>query len=390
MANEINAGMQAFRLEKADLETSRLEEIAQEAVEDNMQAYADRGLFKAVTRTFVPLSERTTSKKTESKESEKVEEIEAVQEVLSIEASAEEFQRKNPELQPKALLALRSRISSKDSPLEIVKKLLESYPDHYLADDALDFLIETSNPELARTLKEVKKQFNIDYRKEILAGRNIAEQATEFAKQGLGTTQSLRNLYREVIQNPKDPATRFSEFTETFTFEKMKTVIAFIFHSLGSDLKAKGSSIEKGELAALMTETKVMQAILSVYRFFKSRMNLIYSSYEREGYNLPPKVTFESLSKLFVKLLLERYPSAEKVYQIGVQLGIQDEWIAEAILFTQMRDGVRHVDPRLFKSEQHRQDILTIFIDVLKEIDDKLEEEAEEDDEDDEVENEQV
>ncbi len=384
MANDIN-NMQSFRIEKADLETSRLEEIAQEAVEDNMQAYADKGLFRSVTRTFVPLSERATTKKaTETKEAEKAEEVEAIAEVQSIESVSEEFQRKNPELQARSLLSLRARISSKDSPQDILKKLLESYPDHYLADEALDFLMETSPPELVAILKEAKKQLNADYRKEILAGRNIAEQAKEFSQKGLGTMQSLRDLYRGLIQNPKDPATRFAEFTETFNFEKMKTVIAFIFHSLGSDLKSKGPSIEKGELSALMTETKTMQAILSVYRFFKSRMHLIFSSYEREGYNLPPKVTFESLSKLFVKLLLERYPSAEKVYQIGVQLGVQDEWIAEMILFTQMRDGVRNVDPRLFKSEQHRQDILTIFMDVLKELDDKLEEESEEEEEEEE------
>ena len=101
------------------------------------------------------------------------------------------------------------------------------------------------------------------------------------------------------------------------------------------------------------------------------------------GLLLPPRVTFEALSKLFVKFLLERYPSGDKVYQIGMQLGIEDEYIAEAIIFLQMRDAVRYVSPRLFKSEQHRQDILAVLIDTLKEIEDKEEEEEEEDDDDD-------
>lgn len=45
---------------------------------------------------------------------------------------------------------------------------------------------------------------------------------------------------------------------------------------------------------------------------------------------------------------------------------------AMSILLTHMRDATRNVDPKLFKSEQHRQQILDLFLNVLKEIDDKL------------------
>ena len=158
----------------------------------------------------------------------------------------------------------------------------------------------------------------------------------------------------------------------------MKTVIAFILHALGSDLKAKGPSIARGELHRLMTEARSMQAILGVYRFFRSRMQLVQSAFEREGLTLPGRITFEMLAKIFVKLIMERYPSSEKVLQAGIQLGLSEEIIAEMIIFTQMRDGVRYVAPRLFRSEQHRQDVLTVFIDTLEDLEDKLEEEEEE------------
>ena len=86
------------------------------------------------------------------------------------------------------------------------------------------------------------------------------------------------------------------------------------------------------------------------------------------------------LAKLFVKFLLERYPSADKVAQLGVQMGISDEIIAEVIIFTQMRDGVRQVAPRLFRNDQHRQDILMAFIEALEDLEEQLED-SEEDDE---------
>ncbi len=292
-----------------------------------------------------------------------------------------QYQKKNPELQSKSLLLLRVRITSGDSEEQILDKLQEAFPDPFLASDALDFLIETSSGELTDKLVEAKKKFMELYGKEILAGKNISLQAREFSKIGLGTPTGLRELYKDVTQNPRDAATLFSELTEKYNFEKLTTIIAFVLHSLGSDLKSKGSSIEKGELANLLTEAKSMQAILGVYRFFKSRMRMVLAEFEREHLVLPSKITFETLSKLFMKLLLERFPSADKVFQAGVQMGLEDHLLAELIIFSQMRDAVRQVSPRLFKSDQHRQDTLAIFLEVLEKIEDDLDKEEEEEEE---------
>jgi hypothetical protein len=46
-----------------------------------------------------------------------------------------------------------------------------------------------------------------------------------------------------------------------------------------------------------------------------------------------------------------------------------------------MRDAIRQIAPKLYKSDQHRQDLLGAFIDATEELDEKLEEEEDEDDE---------
>ena len=158
----------------------------------------------------------------------------------------------------------------------------------------------------------------------------------------------------------------------------MTILIDFLLHSLGSDLKSKGSSIDHAELHRLITETRKLQAILGIFRFFKSRMNLIATAFTRQGLQLSGKITFEMLAKLFMKFLQERYPSAEKILQMALQLGLAEEWIAQIIILTQMRDGVRGVAPKLFKSEQHRQDVLKSFMDAIEELDERLDEEEEE------------
>lgn len=359
------------------------EEVVQESAENSIKFLCENALFINIRKNFDTLESRAPKKEMprESKEASTPEEIEEVQEVQSIEEIATQYQRKNPELQSKSLLFLRARISADDSEEEILDKLQEAYPDPFLASDALDFLIETSTGELLDKFVEAKRKFLEMYGKEVLAGRNIQLQAREFSQTGLGTPSKLRELYKDVTTNPKDAATQFTELSKNYSFEKLKTVIAFVLHSLGSDLKSKGPSIDPGELSRLLDEARNMQAILGVYRFFKSRMRLILSSFEREDLLLPSRVTFEQLSKLFISFLLERFPTSDRLLQLGSQMGLSDTLLAELIIFAQMRDAIRQVSPKLFRGEQHRQDILSIFLEVLEQLEEDLDEEEDEEEE---------
>jgi type III secretion protein W len=358
--------------------------IIQESKAENFQEWSE-SLNPAANavRQFDTLEAKVKRKPKEEdpQKAEKAEKAESEDiQIESIGQIAQQFEEKNPELHSKNLMLLRGRISVKDSAEDILKKVLQSYPDVSLADEALDFLEATTSGELAEKVRDCKEKFNEISGREIRAGRNINVQARQFSESGLGSPTGLRDLYRDMTGNPRDPATLFEELSTKYPFEKMKTVIAFVLHSLGADLKSKGPSISRGELHRLMSETKSLQAILGVYRFFQSRMKLISSAFERQGLTTTTRVTFEMLAKLFVKFLLERYPSADKVVQLGVQMGISDEIIAEVIIFTQMRDGVRQVAPRLFRNDQHRQDILIAFIEALEDLEDQLED-GEEDDE---------
>ena len=104
-------------------------------------------------------------------------------------------------------------------------------------------------------------------------------------------------------------------------------------------------------------------------------MNLIASAFERQGLELPMRITFEMLAKQFMKVLQERYPSADKVLQLGIQLGLSEEILAQLIIFTQMRDATRQIAPKLYKSDQHRQDLINAFIRAIEELDEELEKE---------------
>ena len=117
-----------------------------------------------------------------------------------------------------------------------------------------------------------------------------------------------------------------------------------------------------------------LQGIIGIYRFFQSRMTLIANAFKRSDLNVPPKLTFENLSRIFVALLMERFISPERILLTAKFFDISEELLAQMIVYTQMRDALKQVSPRYFRNPRHREEALKAFIDALEKLDDDLEE----------------
>lgn len=299
---------------------------------------------------------------------------------------AEKYSTKNPELSSRALMALRAYIKPSDTLQDLLAKVRSTYPDPTLTDEALDFLIEShpARGELKTNLTRAKETFNEIYGREIKAGKNIRAQATTFSQAGLGSPTALRDLYRQVTGNPQSPNQLFEDLSNQFPFQEMKKVISFLLRSLGSDIKSQGPSIPMALLQKILGDIRNLQAILGIYRFFQSRMKLIEGEFAREDMDLPALVNFQLLAKVFMRMIQERYPSPDRILQLAKLLGISEELAAQIIIYTQYRDALRNVSPKLFKSDKHRQDLLMCVIDALTDLEDELEDDDEDDDEDEE------
>jgi len=297
-----------------------------------------------------------------------------------IKDAANQFERRNPELKASVLTLLRQNIKPDDTKEELLKKIQDFYGDISLADEALEFLIETSEGDLARKLLEIKDEINKERGREIIAGRNISIQARMASQEGLGTPTNLRDMYRDITGNPRESTQLFDELSRKYAFKDLKKVLDFMLHSLGSDMKSKGPSIEAGQLHSLFTEVRSMQAILGVYRFFRGRMHLVTSMFQKNGLSVPQELNFEQLAKEFMGLAAERYPSSDKVMQRAVRLGIKDWILAKIIAFSQFRDAVKEVSmAQIFKTIQHRDEAYMALLEALEELEDLLEEEEEKD-----------
>lgn len=364
---------------RKELAKEKLQQISirLEATQDDMKEAADYAIFNPLAQRekFKKLEEHKTGKHLEEAQRHR----ESKDESARAERLAKEMQAKNPEMNSNTLLSVLSRLGRGDSAEEILRKVREAYPDVSQADDALEFLIDVNHtdPALKQETELAKSMFNEMFGRDIRAGKNMAEQAREFSKQGLGSPNALRDLYRDIVANPRDPHTLFDELTGAFEYKQMKAVIDFVLHSLGADLKAKGPSIPRGELERLFTESRVMQAFLGLFKFFQKRMPMIDDLFDAEDLTLPASITFQTLAKVLMQFLKERYPSTDKVRRLSLQLGISQELAAQIIIFSMYRDALRNISPRLFKNERHRQDIMMAILELLADLEDEIDEEEE-------------
>jgi type III secretion protein W len=354
------------------------EQLQQVESQGDLRQWMELDAFNpmAMMRRFRPLPELKEDKtKAEQKERPEDKKILAIAET---DEAASRYQKNNSELSEKTLHILKARITAHDTAEVILKKVLATYADFALADEALDFLIETSEGELRTNLLRAKEDLNARHGQDIRAGRNMGAESRAFSKEGLGSAMSLRDIYRSIIATPREPIQLFDELSDQFPYEKMTRVIQFVLHSLGADLRSKGPSISRAELKRLIDETRSLQGILGIYRFFKGRMALIKRQFSSHDMDMPSRVTFESIARLFVKFLAERFLSPDKIIQASRFLGISDEEIAQIIIYTQMRDAVKQIAPRYYRNVQHRDELLKAILKALEELEEKIEDEDEE------------
>ncbi|MBI3508487.1 MAG: type III secretion system gatekeeper subunit SctW [Chlamydiia bacterium] len=309
-------------------------------------------------------------------ESASQEELQVVR-VEQAEEVAATFEQNNEELDARTLLILRNRLTGQPDPEEILEKLLGTYTDRSLADEALDFLIQTASDETRAKFEQAKKRLNERYALEIRAGRNMGAAARAFAKEGLAAPISLRALYREILHTPREAVVLFDQLAEKFPYHKLMQAIAFLLKALGADLRSKGPSIPHPELKRLVDEARSLQGILGVYRFFQSRMPLIKGAFERAEKSIPLRVNFDTLSRIFVKLLVEKFMNPERIGVVAKIFGMSEDVVAQIIIFTQMRDAIRQVAPRYFRNPQHKAEFLKAFLDTLEQLEKQKKEQDE-------------
>ncbi|WP_192875485.1 HrpJ domain-containing protein [Candidatus Similichlamydia epinepheli] len=306
---------------------------------------------------------------------------------------AARYQEENEELDEQYLLALQGQIRGDDDEKTILNKIKLYFQEWSLVDEVLDFLSEGADQALLAKFQNLKKMIHQKYGREILAGRNMGNEARFFSKYGLGSPTVLRKMYLDITANPRTAPDLFDDLSSRFAYPQLRKVIGFLLRSLGSDLRSKGPSIARGELYRLLNETRIAQAILGVFRFFKAREKMVNRLFVQYGLESLPKMSFEIMSKTFMRFVSDRFPSPENTRHLIGQMGAHDSVPGLIVLGMQVRDALREVDPyKLFgygtdanSALLHKEELTKTILEVLEELENEYEDivEAEGDEYDD-------
>lgn len=383
--------IQKIRQQKAQ-QAIQIQGIYQTETQELYSELLSEPLQNLVLRNGKSLEERNarkdSSKSTRHSESEPEDNERLIDDISKL---AEQFHRNNPELKQRSLLSLtEGALSTEDSAEAIYQKVCLFYPDPYLADEAFSFLqqIHQEYPTWRQNVQIARQWLNDKYNRDIKAGQNIRTETQTFSNKGLGTPTELRHLYRNLTINPTQSSGEiFSDLLERLSsFQNTKKALSFILHAVGSDLKSKGPSIAREELQILLKEIRNAQTFLWMFSFFHHRMPSIQNAFQRAGSLLPIQITFELLGKAFLKLILERYPSLEKVYQIADFLGIDEDVLAQWIIFPYFHTAVSQSPSHLIPSSLQKEELMELFEEIqdelynlIEEKDEKEEEKKEED-----------
>jgi len=176
---------------------------------------------------------------------------------------------------------------------EVQAELEKIFPDIANQDEALELLEVTlkdfppDSPE-AKTLeklKQVRDDINDRFGPDIRAGRNMGQEARDFSaanpEMGL-KPMGLKGLYWDLIGDPRKAPALYTELREKFgDYEDLQKVIQFLFNSMGRDLTAERTSIDRQKLAQINKEIQKLQAFQNIFRHFKGRIDLLTKLFEQ-------------------------------------------------------------------------------------------------------------
>ncbi len=115
-----------------------------------------------------------------------------------------------------------------------------------------------------RALRYLLKSSN---KRDILAGINIAEISDKFdSNLGLDDTENLIGFYRDAVIDYKTLTIAYQKLLDKYGSLRFFVGIDYLLQALGADMSAKGSSISKVNLIAILSDIEQLRSLRFIYK----------------------------------------------------------------------------------------------------------------------------
>jgi len=283
--------------------------------------------------------------------------------------------KKNVQEAQKELFTPINSINSGDDKDQILKVLNKYYPHARLVDQALNKLLKSTErvPELHKQVQSAKMEHEENNKGLLAATGEIQTKLGSMQKAGLAqTAKEVSDMYLDLKSNPMETQTLFTQL-QKMTFKQQMAYLGTMESMIGKELKTKGTRIEGPELGVLFNQVRTLQAIFFVYRICQNNMPFIHSQLGLKGLSVPPQLTHDFFAKNLMAVIAERYPSPEKISSFSDTIGMK-EIEAKLILGSVLLRIFPQLSPnKIYRSKEH----LDQLIESTIKFNDRVEEEVE-------------
>ncbi len=238
---------------------------------------------------------------------------------------------------------------------ELMRSLREVFGDISHQHLALGVLEEFSGdePTLQRLAHEAKETLTSEAAPSIRAGLNTSTVAQEYAEKGLGHPQELRDFYRETILHYEGITETFQGLQHRFPDTSLPEAIAYLIHAVGSDLHARGPSLDTEELRAILNDLYQLESLATLYQSCDQLLRKV-----SQGFHLNPALGPRELVGEIIALKDKQWLSENDILGLVTRTGVQEPSVR--IYFLQGLLGVlRHASLKLFPSDETRAFLIT-------------------------------
>ena len=238
-----------------------------------------------------------------------------------IQEQSKNAARSDKELREESLKTLLDRITNCRNKEEILEVVKSFYSDATLAMKAFDFLLATTLGPLRVMVQEAKDEFAQVNEAQLRAAENVSKALIESAiKSGLpATPSSLRGQYWHVLTTYQDAASMLFDFLDQYDLKQVLLFLSFLDDAIGRDLK-KGPSIDPVFLMRLRNVVQYLQSTHGVIHTSEKNVKLMKRLFKAEELSFPKELNSKAMCRAFLALVRERYPTKEKVREIGSML----------------------------------------------------------------------
>ncbi|MEF9497187.1 type III secretion system gatekeeper subunit SctW [Chlamydia sp. 04-14] len=279
---------------------------------------------------------------------------------------ADKYTENNAEISGQDLRSIRDSLHDDSSEEDILDLVKSKFSDPALQSVALDYLVQTtpaSKGALKDTLIKAQQNHMQQNRQAVVGGKNILFASQEYASLLNTSAPGLRALYLQVTSDFHSCEQLLTTLQSRYSFEEMGTVSSFILKGMAADLKSEGSSVPPPKLQVMMSETRNLQAVLTGYDFFQTKLPTLTASLKADGVSIPD-LKFDKVADTFFKLINDKFPTASKMER-GVRDLVGEDTEAITGMLNLFFVALRGTSPRLFASAEKRQQLGTMMANAL-------------------------